>query len=151
MLNYLKSPFIFNNITKMTNKQDLFKKVYISILFLAMGSLSCAQEPVLERLNTVDYELKMKELPDAYLIDVRTPPEVAGGTIGEAVNIDFLGSDFKTKVEKMDKSKPVLVYCAVGGRSWKAAQMLNQLGFKKVYDLDGGIKSWQQSGKPLNR
>ncbi|WP_020532088.1 rhodanese-like domain-containing protein [Flexithrix dorotheae] len=150
MLKDIKLSIIHHNY-KLTNKRTPMIKVYISMLLLSIGSFSCAQEPVLERLKAAEYELKIQELPNAYLIDVRTPPEVAGGTIGDAVNIDFLGSDFKPEVEKLDKSKPVLVYCAVGGRSWKAAQLLNQLGFKEVYDLDGGIKGWQQAGKPLNQ
>ena len=44
---------------------------------------------------------------------------------------------------QLDSQKPVVVYCAVGGRSLAAAQLLAGLGFKEVYNLQGGIKAWQ--------
>ncbi|TAE59522.1 MAG: rhodanese-like domain-containing protein, partial [Bacteroidetes bacterium] len=52
---------------------------------------------------------------------------------------------------KLDKSQPVFVYCAVGGRSGRSAQTLQQLGFTQVYDLEGGITRWQQEGLPVEK
>jgi rhodanese-related sulfurtransferase len=43
----------------------------------------------------------------------------------------------------LDKNKPVLVYCAAGGRSASAAKDLKKAGFKKVYDLEGGYDAWE--------
>lgn len=77
------------------------------------------------------------------LVDVRTPREYKGGHIGKAVNIDlFQGGSFKQAFEKFDKSKPVYLYCRSGSRSKKAAQKILDMGFEKVYDLQGGYMRW---------
>ena len=77
------------------------------------------------------------------LVDVRTPREYKGGHIGKAINIDlFQGSSFKQVIEKLDKSKPVYLYCRSGSRSKKAAQKILDMGFEKVYDLKGGYMHW---------
>lgn len=79
---------------------------------------------------------------EAQLIDVRTASEYNGGHIANAKNIDFNGANFKSNIAKLDKNKPVLVYCQAGGRSGKAAAMMKEMGFKKVYDLEGGFGNW---------
>ena len=72
---------------------------------------------------------------DIYLIDVRTPQEYASQHIGNAVNIDINNSNFESQISSLDKNKPVYVYCLSGGRSAKAAQKMNELGFTEVYNL----------------
>ena len=76
------------------------------------------------------------------LVDVRTADEYNAGKIGDASNMDFYGDDFKNQLEKLDKTKPTLIYCASGGRSGKTAAMMKSLGFEEVYDLEGGFKGW---------
>lgn len=104
-------------------------------------------KPVL--LNPADFEQKVKATPEAQLIDVRTPGEVAAGKLPACTNINYSSDNFKDQLASLDKSKPVFVYCAVGGRSGRAANMLSQMGFSEVYDLDGGIKAWQLAGKNI--
>ena len=60
----------------------------------------------------------------------------------------FFGTDFKEKVNNLDKTKPIYVYCAVGGRSVKAAKVLQDAGFKAVYNLLGGFNGWVAAGFP---
>jgi rhodanese-related sulfurtransferase len=48
-----------------------------------------------------------------------------------------------------DPGKPVLVYCRSGGRSARASKQLEKLGYKVVYDLDGGITAWKKAGKKV--
>lgn len=80
--------------------------------------------------------------PEIILLDVRTPDEVANGKINDALNLDWYEDSFKSSVEKLDKSKPVVVYCMSGKRSAAASEYLLNAGFEKVYDLDGGYLSW---------
>lgn len=89
---------------------------------------------------------------DVYLIDVRTPQEYASNHIGNAVNIDINSSDFDAQINNLDKNKPVYIYCLSGGRSSRAAQKMNDLGFTEVYNLSGGITKWNAEGygKPAN-
>jgi rhodanese-related sulfurtransferase len=71
--------------------------------------------------------------------------EVAQGKINGSMNIDYFSPTFvATATKKLDKTKPVLVYCAAGGRSASAAKDLKKAGFKKVYDLEGGYDAWKE-------
>ena len=64
------------------------------------------------------------------------------GFIEEAQNIDYNSIDFVNQISKLNKDKPVLIYCAMGGRSSKASKVFKSQGFKKIYDLKGGFLSW---------
>jgi thioredoxin 1 len=88
----------------------------------------------------------MAELPNALVIDVRTPEECKGGMIKKAVNYDFNGANFNTQIAKLDKNEPVFVYCLSGGRSGAAASQMRADGFKEVYELDGGMMKWNAAG-----
>lgn len=94
----------------------------------------------------VDFAAKVKATPNAQLLDVRTPQEFASQHLDYAQNINWNGDDFEAKVAKLDKSKPVFVYCMAGSRSKKAAVKLEELGFQKIYDLQGGIMKWNAAG-----
>jgi rhodanese-related sulfurtransferase/rubrerythrin len=75
------------------------------------------------------------------LLDVRQPGEYEDEHIPGAKLIPLPG--LKEGLNELDKQKPVIAYCAIGGRSLAAAQLLSGLGFKEIYNLKGGIKAWQ--------
>ena len=77
-----------------------------------------------------------------WLVDVRTPAEFSAGSIEGAQNMDVKNTEFKTMAAKLDKKRPVAVYCLSGIRSARAAGILQELGFKKIYNLDGGYTAW---------
>ena len=91
------------------------------------------------------------------ILDVRTPAEVASGvtlgaTASAGATINWFDADFATQaVAALDKSKPVLVYCKVGGRSAQAADVLVQKGFTQVYNLKGGMMKWEGDGHPVQK
>mgnify|MGYP003115267238 CR=1 FL=1 len=80
------------------------------------------------------------------LVDVRTPEEYGVSHLKDAQNICVTEDDFKEKVAGLDKDKPVYVYCKKGGRSARASKILQEMGFKEVYDLQGGITAWEEEG-----
>ena len=88
---------------------------------------------------------------EVQLLDVRTPEEFNTQHLDNALNININHSGFDKEVAQLDKNKPVFVYCLAGGRSSKAANHLAELGFKEVYNLEGGITKWNASGlgKPV--
>jgi len=94
------------------------------------------------RVEKAEFVQFMKDHPDAQLIDIRTPGEFAGGHIENAVNIDFYGKDFTAKLEKLDKTKPVLIYCKSGGRSGKALGQMKKMEFGTILELKGGYSHW---------
>jgi len=85
---------------------------------------------------------------DARLIDVRTPAEFASGHIKGAENIDWTAADYEKNFATLDPKKPVLVYCAMGGRSDQAKEYLVERGFTVIQLLDG-IAGWKKAGFPV--
>lgn len=83
---------------------------------------------------------------DFLILDVRTPEEFATGRLRNAILINFNSDDFRTRVEKLDKSKKILVYCKKGGRSAKAKSIMEAVGFIEVYNMLGGITEWKVKG-----
>lgn len=120
---------------------------FIVLLFTTASFLSQAQS--VKKLDPQGFEKKFKEVKDPILIDVRTQEEYAQGHLANAKVIDVTSNDFETRVSKLDKSKPVFVYCKAGSRSNKAASILSGLGFKEIYDLSGGITAWREEKMPV--
>lgn len=121
-----------------------------SLLILFFGLTSCLKNQAngVQVLDTAKYEKKMTQ-PGVQLVDVRTPEEFNEGHLQNAVNIDITADDFDAKVASFDKEKPILVYCKSGGRSSKAATRLKELGFKNIFDLEGGITNWTNENKHI--
>lgn len=106
----------------------------------------------IEQVNVEGAEKLIADHADLQVLDVRTPQETAAGTIAGAKIINLFDSDFEAQAGKtLDKSKPVLVYCKVGGRSAQAATKLEALGFTHIYNLQGGMNAWAGAGKPVQK
>lgn len=123
-------------------------KKYITVALITftviLNSCSTGQsQKAKANLTAVEFSEKIKELPNAPVIDVRTPVEFSSGHLQNAQNIDISGGDFKQQIETLDKSKPVFVYCLSGGRSASATSAMREAGFNEVYELDGGIMKWR--------
>lgn len=80
------------------------------------------------------------------LVDVRTPNEYNNGHIKGAKLVNYYENSFRTKIAKLDKNKPIYLYCKGGIRSSRAAGICKQMGFKKVYDMKGGMDAWLKNG-----
>lgn len=118
------------------------------ILTTALLSLPLALQAQ-KQLTTDEFEKQLAESGNVQLLDVRTPEEYGEGHLAKAANVDYKNPDFKEKIAKLDKSKPVYVYCLSGGRSAAAATALHESGFKEVYDMKGGYLKWNTSGKAV--
>lgn len=122
---------------------------FIFMLMLGVFTLgrTSAQSQML--LNVNDFEKKLEITKDKIVLDVRTKDEFSQGHLANATMIDYYKDDFKEALSKLDKTKPVFVYCAAGGRSSSASGILIELGFKNVYDLHGGMRAWAGAKKPV--
>lgn len=87
---------------------------------------------------------------EVYLIDVRTPEEYNEGNLEYSRNIDYKGGNFKNNLNKLDKKKPVYVYCRSGNRSGKALDSLKALGFSRYYNI-GGFENLKTEGMPVKK
>lgn len=108
---------------------------------------NCANEPQTEiKVITPEEMQALLELEDMQIVDVRTPEEYVTGFIDNSQNIDFKSPTFDEDIKKLDKTKPVILYCKAGGRSAKCSEKLKDAGFVKIYDLEGGITQWKFEG-----
>lgn len=89
------------------------------------------------------------EQPDVVVLDVRTPEEFNEGHIEGAVNMNVDGPTFADDVAQLDPDKTYAVYCRSGNRSATAVGYMTDQGFTSLYDLGGGIGTWQSAGYPL--
>ena len=117
------------------------------IVLLAFSSCNINGQKY-KTISAADFNKKLQG-SNIQLVDVRTPEEYAEKHLKDAVNMNFEGDDFIEIASRLDKNKPVLVYCLSGGRSAKAAALISKKGCTEVYDLDGGILAWTSAGLPV--
>ena len=116
----------------------------ISLLF----NCNITSNSSFQDINSDELELMIKK-EDLVLLDVRTPTEYINGHLISAVNINYYGENFDDEIDKLDKLKPIVVYCKSGGRSSKSALKLVEKGFEKIYNLKGGFDQWIFHGKKV--
>jgi rhodanese-related sulfurtransferase len=85
----------------------------------------------------------LREHPETQVLDVRSDGEFAGGALPGAVNVPLGDAAFDEKAGALDRSRPVLVYCAGGFRSRKAVEKLKTMGFENIQHLHRGYMSWK--------
>lgn len=118
-------------------------KTYLITLISAFLLISCGRAQDMPITDFSDDALG----EGAVLVDVRTPEEYAQGHLEGALNIDWFSPDFASRWEGIDKDQTIYVYCKVGGRSAKAAQKLDSLGFGHVVNLTGGYDAYLAARK----
>jgi thioredoxin 1 len=126
-----------------------FGMATLACLTLACIS-ACTNAQGQQKLNADAFEKALKEAgSNAVLVDVRTPEEFETGYLEGATNIDYRSEDFDSLISKLDKEKTIFLYCASGGRSEEAAQLLARKGYSSVEELQGGIIAWRSANKSL--
>lgn len=99
-------------------------------------------------LSPEDFKQKISETEAGVVLDVRTAGEFAQGHLENAINVDWNGSDFDSRIGKMDKSTVYFVYCLSGGRSSAAAAHMRSEGFSNVIEMEGGMLAWRSAKLP---
>ncbi len=111
------------------------------------------QEPGRVCANVRPQEAKalLDSEPRVQVLDVRSDAEFRGGALPGAIQISLGDAEFSAKVSRLARSEPVLVYCAGGFRSRKAAAVLKAQGFCNIQHLHRGYYSWKLAGMPVAR
>ncbi|MEO0060031.1 MAG: hypothetical protein RLZZ312_1678 [Bacteroidota bacterium] len=123
---------------------------FIAILcFFNLGCNGQTSKNVLT-VSVSEFADAIQTVTKPQLIDVRTPKEFEPQHIDNAININWNDAAFTENIAKLDKTKPVYIYCLAGSRSLQAANKMAELGFTKIINLEGGILKWnaQQASKP---
>jgi len=133
------------------------KRITPAIALLVVAAMSLAacggtatDDAVLATVPVAEVEqLVADPLAGLVILDIRTPEEYIAGHIAGAVNIDYYEPDFADRLRELDPTVPYVMYCNSGNRSANALPLMDQIGFKQVYELEGGIVAWYQAGLPL--
>ena len=140
-------------------------KTFFLTLSVACMMLACAQSPstsetassaqdtaaIMEDVSNDTFLALMADKPEALLLDVRTPEEWNEGHLAGASHADYWGDEqvFQAAMDAIPRDRPVLVYCAGGGRSGLTAKELIKAGHREVYNLENGISGWIAEGHPV--
>ncbi len=100
-------------------------------------------------LSTEDFS-KYSTDSTCILLDVRTDEEFQSGHIPGALMIDYYAENFAERISTLDKAKTIYIYCRSGGRSGRAMKIMQEQGFDRLYNLDGGIKAWTGVGRAVS-
>ena len=118
--------------------------ILILIFIFIMGSAALG----MAKMKTVSTKrahriLERRDKDSEFVIlDVRTAEEYVEGHIENAVNIDFYADAFPNELDVLDRENTYLIYCRTGSRSGSTFKMMRKLGFKDVYNMEGGIEEW---------
>ena len=128
--------------------------VILFAVMLTMTSVQAEEEQAaaVDKIEVTAAKEYVARHDDAIIMDVRTPAEYDMSHITGAMNVNVQDDDFESMVAGLDKDKTYLVHCTknpVGGRSSRALETLQQLGFKNLYNLEGGYIAWQEAELPL--
>ena len=140
-------------------------KTSLFTVAVACTMLSCAQSPstsetapsaqetvaIMEDVSNDTFLALMADKPEALLLDVRTPEEWNEGHLEGASHADYWGNEqaFQAAMDAIPRDRPVLVYCAGGGRSGLTVKELIKAGHHEVYNLENGISGWISEGHPV--
>lgn len=102
-------------------------------------------------LQAEDVKTKLDQAEDFILIDCRESDEFQIGRLPKAVLIPRGVLEMTAERNFRDQEKPIILYCAGGGRSAMAAQSLKKMGYQDVSSMEGGFGAWQQFGFPVEK
>jgi len=101
-------------------------------------------------LDPYDFHLRYLITDSAILLDVREPFEFKGKRIRDAINIPASGN-LEKAADTLNKGFAYFLYCSTDYRSRNAAEALYKKGFRKLYNLEGGIVAWKKDNMPVQK
>ena len=87
----------------------------------------------------------------AVVVDVCDPSEFAAGHVSGAKNVPLGELEAKLPGTVKNKALPLILVCATGARSGRAAAIAKKLGYEQVQSLSGGLKAWKEANLPLEK
>ena len=122
------------------------------VLLLVTACSSGSDTATIELVSPADAAQVIEDDPAGLVVlDIRTPEEFNEARLADAVNVDFYDADFADQLDALDKNDPYVMYCRSGNRSSEAIKTMKDLGFVEVYEIDGGIANWYDSGFPVEQ
>ena len=116
-------------------------------IFLGSGSGTPGAASTFASISPLEAKSLIETRGELQLIDCRSPEEFRGGALPGSRLIPFW--EFTKGNYDLPKDKPILLVCAVGGRSLAVGQLLSSKGYREVYNLRGGLEAWIEQRVPL--
>jgi rhodanese-related sulfurtransferase len=123
------------------------KESYISARTEAVERKEATPQKVFQTISPAAARELLEQNADVLLVDVRTPQEIKQMSIDGSVAVP-VGDVIRGRLT-IDPNQPVLLVCALGGRSYIAGKALASRGHRVVYNLGGGIDAWYRAGLPV--
>ncbi len=113
------------------------------------GQISAAPgtSPIFRSLSPQEANTLINSRKDLALVDVRSPEELREGSIPGSLLMPM--GELATGAATLPAGRPLLLICAVGGRSYMVGRYFSGKGYGEIYNLDGGISAWKGAGLPL--
>ena len=122
------------------------------VLLLAAACSSGSDTATIELVSPAQAAQVIDDDPAGLVVlDIRTPEEFNEARLANSINIDYYDADFAEQLDGLDKNDPYVMYCRSGNRSSDAVKTMKELGFVEVYEIDGGIVNWYDSGFPIEQ
>lgn len=125
------------------------EKQVVPVPPLASAPQPPAVHSVFQSVSALGAQELLKRKEGLLLVDVRTPQEIKQMRIAGSLPVpvgDVIRGKFKPA-----KDRPIMLICAIGGRSYIAGKAMTAMGYQEVYNLDGGIEAWHRAGLPVER
>lgn len=122
------------------------------VLLLVSACSSGSDTATIELVSPAEAAQVIDDDPAGLVVlDIRTPEEFNEVRLAGSLNVDFYDADFADQLDTLDKNDPYVMYCRSGNRSSEAIKTMKELGFVEVYEIDGGIVNWYDSGFPVEQ
>lgn len=119
-----------------------FGATYVFVQFIMVK-----EQTTYRNVSVAEAKAMIESTPSLLILDVSTEKEYAQAHLSGAVNIPV--SDLPSRIGELDVNAAILVYCRTGRRSAEACSTLAKRGFTHVYNMEGGILEWVNSGYPV--
>ena len=145
----------------MLKENKMKKAVFFTLFallsaFLSIQAVPAAQQqfpglesstPLFKTVTPDEARQMIDSRKDLMLLDVRGPDELSEGYIEGSTLIPLW--DILKGTQRPPKDKPILLICAVGGRSLALGKLMSKNGWPEIYNLKGGISAWKEAKLPL--
>jgi len=123
-----------------------------ALLLVVAACSSSSDTATIDLVSPAEAAQVIEDDPTGLIVlDIRTPEEFDEVRLADAVNVDYYDADFADQLDALDKNDPFVMYCRSGNRSSDAVKTMKELGFVEVYEIDGGIVNWYDSGFPVEQ
>ena len=126
--------------------------IFVGVLALSLAQADDDSQDLVTTIEVNAAKEFVARHENAVIMDVRTPVEYEMSHIPGAVNVNVQDESFEGMVVALDPTKTYIVHCARNpgnGRSNRALETLQSLGFKHLYSLEGGYVAWKDAELPL--